>query len=87
MLFRSLYLLEKLIPRKKNLKGLLFKAYQILYIVMVFSGSVQSVDLVWELTDFINACMALPNLLCLLLLFRKIPADPEEASSDTRYTN
>ncbi len=82
-----LYLLEKLIPRKKNLKGLLFKAYQILYIVMVLSGSVQSVDLVWELTDFINACMALPNLLCLLLLFRKIPADPEEASSDTRYTN
>ena len=75
-----LYLLDKSIPRKKNLKGLLLKVYQILYIVMVFSGSVQSVDLVWELTDFINACMSFPNLLCLLLLFRKIPADPEEST-------
>lgn len=73
-----LYLMTRLFPKQKDPKGSWFyKAYQILYIVMVFVGAVLSVNLVWELTDFVNACMALPNLLCLLLLFKKIPKDPE----------
>lgn len=46
--------------------------YRICYIVMIFVGSIMSLDLVWELTDFVNALMALPNLLCLLLLRKQI---------------
>lgn len=46
--------------------------YRLCYIVMIFVGSIMSLDLVWELTDFVNALMALPNLLCLILLRKKI---------------
>lgn len=46
--------------------------YRLCYIIMIFVGSVMSLELVWELTDFVNAFMALPNLLCLILLRKKI---------------
>ncbi len=46
--------------------------YRLCYIVMIFVGSVMSLKLVWELTDFVNAFMAIPNLLCLLVLRKKI---------------
>ncbi len=46
--------------------------YRLCYILMIFVGSVMSLDLVWELTDFVNALMALPNLICLFLLRKKI---------------
>jgi len=49
------------------------KTYQLCYIVMIFIGSVMTLDLVWELTDLVNAGMAVPNLLCLMLLRKKIP--------------
>lgn len=41
-------------------KGIKF--YQTIYIVMIFVGAIMSLELVWELTDFINAFMALPCL-------------------------
>lgn len=50
--------------------------YRLCYIIMVYIGSIMSLDLVWELTDFVNALMALPNLLCLILLRRKITPYP-----------
>lgn len=46
--------------------------YRLCYILMIFIGSIMSMKLVWELTDFINAFMAIPNLICLLALRRKI---------------
>ncbi len=46
--------------------------YRLCYIVMIFVGSVMSLSLVWELTDFVNAFMAIPNLICLLALRKKI---------------
>lgn len=46
--------------------------YRLCYIVMIFLGSIMSLKLVWELTDFVNAFMAIPNLLCLLALRKKI---------------
>jgi AGCS family alanine or glycine:cation symporter len=42
--------------------------YRMLYIVAVFSGSVVSLDLVWNLADCMNALMAIPNLISLLAL-------------------
>ncbi len=46
--------------------------YRICYLGMVFLGSVLSLPLIWEMTDFINACMVLPNVYALLSLHRDI---------------
>ena len=42
--------------------------YRILYILLVFAGSTMSLALVWNLADIMNALMAIPNLVSLLLL-------------------
>lgn len=42
--------------------------YRLCYVFMIFVGSQLSLRLVWELCDFLNALMAIPNLLSLLLL-------------------
>lgn len=47
--------------------------YHICYIVMIFIGGVMTLDLVWELTDLVNAGMVIPNIICLILLRKKIP--------------
>lgn len=47
-------------------------AYQVCYLVMIFIGAILSLDIVWELTDFINIFMAIPNILLLFLLRKKI---------------
>ncbi|WP_238483663.1 alanine/glycine:cation symporter family protein [Anaerosporobacter faecicola] len=57
-------------------KGIKF--YKICYIVMVFIGAVMSLDLVWELSDLVNAFMAFPNLITLLLLYKIVPRYPNE---------
>lgn len=46
--------------------------YRVCYIVMIFIGSILSLDFVWELSDLINAFMILPNVLSLLLLYRSV---------------
>ncbi|MGN6714638.1 alanine/glycine:cation symporter family protein [Anaerocolumna jejuensis] len=46
--------------------------YKLCYIVMIFVGAVLSLDFVWELSDFINALMILPNVLTLWLLRKEI---------------
>lgn len=50
------------------------KTYRLCYLGMIFAGSVLSMPLIWELTDFINACMVLPNVLALFLLRRSVKA-------------
>ena len=39
---------------------------------MIYIGAIIPMQLVWSFTDFINAVMVLPNVLCLLVLFRKV---------------
>jgi AGCS family alanine or glycine:cation symporter len=46
--------------------------YRICYIIMIFIGSILSLELVWELTDLVNAFMALPNLVCLYCLRKQV---------------
>lgn len=46
--------------------------YRLCYIIMIFIGSIMSLELVWELSDFVNALMTLPNLYCLILLRKEI---------------
>lgn len=49
-------------------------SYRVCYIVMIFIGSIMSLDLIWEMTDLVNALMAIPNLTCLFLLRKQITA-------------
>ena len=42
--------------------------YRVLYIIAIFIGSVVSLGLVWNFADCMNALMAIPNLISLLLL-------------------
>ena len=44
------------------------RLYQLLYIGSVYVGSVVSLDLIWNVADSMNALMAIPNLVALLLL-------------------
>ena len=44
------------------------KSYRVIYIVAVFCGSVMNLTLVWNLADCMNALMAIPNLVSLLML-------------------
>ncbi len=46
--------------------------YRLCYLGMIFLGSVLSLPLIWEMTDFINACMVLPNVYALFSLHRDI---------------
>ncbi len=43
-------------------------AYRIMFVAMVFVGSIVSLDIVWNAADCMNALMAIPNLVALLLL-------------------
>mgnify|MGYP000061583198 FL=1 len=42
--------------------------YRLLFVIAVFLGSVASLEFVWDLADGMNALMAIPNLVALLLL-------------------
>ena len=54
--------LEFLIGRRARI------IYRVLWIAAAFAGSVTAISLVWNLGDFCNALMALPNLVSLVLL-------------------
>lgn len=43
-------------------------AYRLIWIVMIYVGSVINLSLVWSFADIVNAFMAVPNLISLLLL-------------------
>ncbi|MCQ2259449.1 MAG: sodium:alanine symporter family protein [Bacteroidaceae bacterium] len=47
-------------------KSIIF--YRVIWILLVFAGSTMSLALVWNLSDIMNALMAVPNLLSLILL-------------------
>ncbi|MEG1998848.1 MAG: alanine:cation symporter family protein, partial [Bacteroidales bacterium] len=42
--------------------------YRIMWVIAVFMGSVLNLELVWNIADSMNALMAIPNLISLLLL-------------------
>ena len=42
--------------------------YRIMYIVALFFGSIINLDIIWNIADCMNALMAIPNLVALLLL-------------------
>ncbi|MDO5154804.1 MAG: sodium:alanine symporter family protein [Eubacteriales bacterium] len=57
--------------------------YRIFFSAMVYLGATQSLELVWNLSDIANAFMAIPNLICLLLLSGEIARDIKEFQKDS----
>lgn len=53
----------------------LIKYYRIIWIGAIYAGSVLNLVVVWNLADSMNALMAIPNLLSLLLLSGVIASD------------
>jgi AGCS family alanine or glycine:cation symporter len=44
------------------------KYYRVAWVILVFIGSIMGLGLVWDLAEIMNALMALPNLISLILL-------------------
>ena len=51
--------------------------YRVIWVLMVFAGSTMSLDFVWSISDMMNALMAIPNLIALLLLSGVIAKDTQ----------
>ena len=50
-------------------------AYRLIWVVLIFIGSVTDLSMVWNIADGTNALMAIPNLISLLLLSGVIAAE------------
>ena len=49
--------------------------YRIVFSLVVYVGCTQTLSLVWNFSDIANALMAIPNLICMLLLSGEIAKD------------
>jgi len=56
--------------------------YKILWIIGVFVGSVAKLDLVWNIADFMNGLMAIPNIFAVLLLSKVIADETKKYSGE-----
>lgn len=52
--------------------------YRIGFSLICYIGCTQTLDIVWNFSDIANALMAIPNLICMLLLSGEIAKDIEE---------
>jgi AGCS family alanine or glycine:cation symporter len=52
--------------------------YRVVYVVIAFLGTVLSLNLVWEIADALNALMAIPNLVAVLLLSGVIASETKK---------
>ncbi|MBE6704341.1 MAG: sodium:alanine symporter family protein [Ruminococcaceae bacterium] len=55
--------------------------YSIIAIVFIFLGTLASNDLVWELTDFFNYLMVLPNAIALIALSKLVAKNAKNAKN------
>lgn len=55
--------------------GRFLTAYRVLFALAALAGAVSSLDMVFRISDVCNALMCMPNLVCLLMLFREVRAD------------
>ena len=59
-------------------KKIATKVYSIIAIIFVFTGTLASNDLVWELTDFFNYLMVIPNVIALIALGKLVTDEAKE---------
>ena len=49
--------------------------YRVLFSLVVYLGCTQTLNLVWSFSDIANALMAIPNLICMLILSKEVAQD------------
>lgn len=49
--------------------------YRVLFSLVVYLGCTQTLNLVWSFSDIANALMAIPNLICMLILSKEVEQD------------
>ena len=54
--------------------------YKILWVIGVFVGSMLKIGVVWDLADFMNGLMAIPNIFAVLLLSGVIAKETKKYS-------
>ena len=59
--------LEYLVSNRK-----VIYAYRFIFSCITFIGATQTLDVVWNFSDTMNGLMAIPNLLCLVILNKDI---------------
>lgn len=52
--------------------------YRILWVIFVYVGSVQTLDLVWDFADLANGLMAIPNIISLIMLTKILKSETEK---------
>ena len=52
--------------------------YRVVYALIAFVGATQTLDVVWNISDIFNALMAVPNLICLLLMSGTVAREMRE---------
>lgn len=69
---------EYLCGSRIKVRNVVLWIYRILWVIAVFIGSVMSLSIVWNLADIMNALMAIPNLISILLLSGVIVAETKK---------
>lgn len=59
---------EYLGGRNYALRKIMIRIYRLIWVAAVFMGSIIGLSLVWNIADIMNALMAIPNLIAILLL-------------------
>ena len=49
--------------------------YRVVFSLIAYFGCTQTLSLVWNFSDIANALMAIPNLICMLMLSGEIAKD------------
>lgn len=65
------YIIREKSGRLNNNRGRMLAFYRIIYCTCVFAGATASLRTVWNFSDIMNACMAVPNLVCMIILNRE----------------
>lgn len=60
------YFGERAIEYLLGLKAVI--PYKIIFVIVIVVGSVSSLELVWNISDTLNGCMAIPNLIAITLM-------------------
>ena len=53
------------------------KAYMIIWVIVIFLGSIGKIQVVWDLADTLNALMVIPNVIATVLLGNEMAKDTE----------
>ena len=70
------YYAERSIVYLSGQKGIM--PFRVIWVIIIFLGSIVTLDSVWNMADIANALMAIPNLIALLLLSKVIVSETKK---------